>query len=135
MRGDMIVARSQMLKELIASSNPLLGFAVAKLEEVALKQAQAEREGRLLEIRAAHQRRAINSPAEAAEALKEAVELKLARMLASPEEVDLKTVKDIKEALALIAAMQPQDKGQAGPGQGLTADQVDTIRNRILGDG
>lgn len=135
MRGDMIMARSQMLKELIASGNPLLGFAVAKLEEVALKQAQAEREGRLLEIKAARQRRAINSPAEAAEALKEAVELKLARMLASPEEVDLKTVKDIKEALALIAAMQPQDKGQAGPGQGLTADQVDTIRNRILGDG
>lgn len=130
-RADTVLARSAMLKELIADRNPAVGFAVAKLEELALKQAQAQREGKALEaMTAATARREINTPAEAAAALKEAIELKLARLLSSPEDVDLKAVKAIKDAMELIGQMEPKAKGQ---GKGLSPESIQRIQREILG--
>lgn len=136
-RADTILARSEMLKELIEERNPVVGFAVAKLEELALKQAQAEREGKALEAMAAAKtkRREIHTPADAAAALKDAVEMKLARLLASPEDVDMKAVKAVKDALELIKEMQPKDSDKGQGDRGLSAEMVDTFRRKLLGDG
>ena len=132
-RADTVLARSEMLKELIDSKNPIVGFAVAKLEELALKQAQAERERKAGQAAAAKpQMREIHTPADAAAALKEAVELKLSRLLASPEDVDLKAVKDVKEALAMIETMQA-GKSKPKKSGGLSAAQAEEIRRKILG--
>jgi hypothetical protein len=73
-----------MLKELISSKNPIVGFAVAKLEDLAIKQAQFERESRQIEAQATPQIREINSPADAAVALKEAIEIKLGQAAGKP---------------------------------------------------
>lgn len=131
-RADTVLARSAMLKELIEERNPAVGFAVAKLEELALKQAQAQREGRAIEEATAAPRRAINNAAEAAAALREAIELKLARLLSSPEEVDLKAVKAIKDAMELIGQMEPKTKG-AAQGKGLSPESIQRIQREILG--
>ncbi len=131
-RADTIMARSQMLKELLASRNPLVGFAVAKLESLALEQAKAAREGRQAEARTQIQRRRISTPAEAAAALQEAIEIKLGRLLAEPNEVDLKAVKDIKAALAMLDELRPKDADKKSR-KGLSAAQVELIRDKILG--
>ena len=57
MRADIVLARAAMIKELLEERNPIVGFAVAKLEELALKQAQAEREGKLAQAQAQAKRR------------------------------------------------------------------------------
>ena len=131
-RADTVLARSEMLKELIAGRNPVVGFAVAKLEELALKQAEAERQRKQTEAAPQPQMREIHTQADAAAALKEAVEIKLARLLASPEDVDLKAVKDVKEALAMIETMQAGSSKPKKSG-GLSAAQADEIRRKILG--
>jgi transposase-like protein len=134
MKADIVLARAGMIKELLDSRDPMIGFAVAKLEDMALKHAQAERDGQIQAAKSTPKPRQITSQADAAQALQEAVEIKLGRMLADPAEVDLKTVKGIKDALSLVAEMQPKENNNA-TNKGLTADQVETIRNRILGDG
>jgi hypothetical protein len=132
MRADIVLARSAMIKELLADRNPIVGFAVAKLEELALKQAEAERQGKLHQAQAAPPRREIETNADAYAALKEAVEIKLGKLLASPDDVDLKAVKQVKEALALLKDLEPEQEKPKGA-KGLTAEQVDVIRNKILG--
>lgn len=134
-RADTILARSQMLKQVLATSNPLAAFAVEKLERLAMEQAEAEREGRAAQAREEQAgRRRINGPADAAAALREAIEIKLSRILASPADVDLKAVKDLKAALDAVAEFdaQSQDKKAKG-GKGLSAEQAELIRKRILG--
>ena len=130
-RADTVLARSAMLKELIEERNPVVGFAVAKLEELALKQAEAERQGRLQETQAAETRREINTPADAAAALKEAIEIKLGRLLASPQDVDMKAIREIKEALDFIKSLEPA--AGKNTGKGLTAETVEAFRNKLLG--
>ncbi|MCB2186953.1 MAG: hypothetical protein KQJ78_11080 [Deltaproteobacteria bacterium] len=133
-RADTILARSVMLKELIAGRHPLVGFAVAKLEELALKQAQAEREGRAQEAQAAAARQPITTKAEAAAAMQEAIERKLARLLADPGEVDLRAIKGIKDALALLDEMRPakDSEGDAGK-KGISAETLAKIQSQVLG--
>jgi len=130
-RADTVMARAAMLKELLKSRNPLVGFAVAKLEQLALEQAKAAREGRVAEARAKPRRR-ISSPAEAADALQEAIEIKLGRLLADPGEVDLKAIKDIKAALAMLEELRPQGTDKKAR-KGLSAADVELLRRKILG--
>ena len=131
---DTVLARSELLKELIAEKNPVVGFAVAKLEELALKQAAAAREGRALEAAEAAKtkRREITTKADAVEALQEAVELKLARLLASPEDLTPKDVKGIKETFELIKEMQPKDSDKDGK-KGVSRATIERIEKEILG--
>jgi len=131
-RADTIMARSEMLKELLESRSPLVGFAVAKLESLALDQAKAAREGRLAEAQAQIQRRRISTPADAAVALQEAIEIKLGRLLADPSDVDLKAIKDIKAALAMLDELRPKGAGKTSR-KGLSAADVELIRDKILG--
>lgn len=130
MRADIVLARAGMIKELLADRNPIVGFAVAKLEELALKQAEAERQGKLAQAEAAPPR-VIETPADAYGALKEAVEAKLGKLLADPGEVDLKAIKDVKEALRLLEDLRPKEGKKKT--KGLSAADVELIRKKILG--
>lgn len=133
MRGDLVLARAKLIKDLLVDGDPVVGFAVAKLEDLALKQAAAQRERRQL-AQALAPRREINTPADTADALKEAVEIKLGRLLSQPDDVDLKAVKNIKEALELIDIMEAKDD-KPKSGKGLTAEEAEEIRKNILGGG
>jgi hypothetical protein len=132
LRADTILARSEMVKLLRDTKDPMVGFAVAKLEELALKQAQAERQGKLLQVQAAPPRREIKTDADAYEALQEAIEYKLGAMLFEPSDLDAKSVKDILGLMGLLKELKPKEKKGKGA-KGLTAEQVDAIRNKILG--
>jgi hypothetical protein len=84
------------------------------------------------------QSREITTPAEAVAALTEVVEIKLNRMLAQPETLQLAQLKDLKQTMELIGQMkdkydpdQSEDEGQAKGG--LSDEAADMIRREILG--
>lgn len=135
LRFDTILARSAMLKELIETKNPQVGFAVAGLEGLALKQAEAAKAGKLLEAAAQGKLREIRTNEDAVAALKEAVELKLNRLLHSPEDLDFKAVADVRKALELIREMTPKDAEEADAGRtkGLSAEAAQEIIDKVLG--
>ena len=134
-RADLVLARSAMLKKLIDEQDAQTGFAVASLEGLALKQAEAVRTGRAVQAqRDAGQRRKIKTPEDAAVALQEAVERKLAVMLADPNQVDFKAVKNIMEALNAVASLRSKDAEAATTvrDKGLSVNTAEQILNKIL---
>jgi hypothetical protein len=80
--------------------------------------------------------RPITTAAEAVEALREAVELKLNRML-SGDGVDLSAVRDLQKALELIETMRARHQAETGEKVvkkgGISAEGANQIRARILG--
>jgi hypothetical protein len=135
LRFDTILARSAMLKELIETKNPQVGFAVAGLEGLALKQAEAAKAGKLPEAAAQGRLREIRTNDDAVAALKEAVELKINRLLASPEDLDDKAVAGVLKALKLIREVEPKeaDTVDTARTKGLSAEAVQEIIDKVLG--
>lgn len=132
LRADKVLARSAMVKALIENKRSDTGFAVAALEAMALKEAEAARKGEAL---AAAQSAAptlrIESPADAAKALEDAVNRKLAGLLAEPAGVNFAALRDIKQCLDLLTTLKP--KADAVPtGKALSVENAQAIRN-ILG--
>jgi len=116
LKADTILARSVMLKKLIQSKDAQTGFAVASLESLAMRQAEAAKAGQLLETAAQGKLREIRTPEEAVAALEEAVELKLNRLLQSLEDLDFRAVQDVAKAMELVAGMKPKaDEKRDGP--------------------
>lgn len=137
LRADTILARSAMLKKLINSKDAQTGFAVAALESLAMKQAEAARAGKLLEAAAASELREIRSQEDAATALEDAVRLRLNQLLQSPEDLDFRAVRDIRQALELVREMKP--KAEVGPdtgrAKGLSNEAAQAIIDKVLGKG
>lgn len=133
LRADTILARSAMLKKLIESKDPQTGFAVASLESLAMRQADAARAQKLMTAVQQNDLREIRTSADAVAALEEAVELKLNRLLQSPEDLDFKAVQDVKKAMALIAEMKPRNKKENSAPKQLDQDSLNAIREQVYG--
>lgn len=135
-RADFVLARSKMLKALIESKDAQTGFAVASLEGLALKQAEAIRQGRQAEsiaTVAVKPLREIKSQADIVDALEEALNLRTARILSDPSLVDLKTVRELQQAIELVQGLRKgADKG-AKRQKGLTPETAESMRRQILG--
>lgn len=137
-RADFLLARSKMLKALIRGQDAQVGFAVASLESLAMKQAEAIRQGRQVEnaaAAAARPLREIKTDADAVAALEEALSIRLNQILADPARVDLKTVRELQQAIDLVQGMR---KGAAKGEQrkkGLSPEIAEAVRNQILGVG
>lgn len=106
LQADTIIARSAMLKKLISSKDPQVGFAVSSLESLAMKQAEAARAQKLMSAAAQNELREIRTQEDAVAALEEAVELKLNRLLQSPDDLDFKAVQDVRKAMELVGKMK-----------------------------
>jgi transposase-like protein len=137
-RADFVLARSRMLKALLESKDAQTGFAVASLEGLAMKQAEALRQGRQVEnaaAAAARPLREIKTDADAVSALEEALSIRLNQILADPARVDLKTVRELQQAIDLVQGMR---KGAAKGEQrkkGLSPEMAEAVRSQILGVG
>jgi DNA-binding transcriptional regulator YiaG len=78
--------------------------------------------------------REITTPAEAVAALTEVVEIKLNRMLAQPETLQLAQIKDLKQTMELISQMKDKfDPDQEGDDKKriLDADAIKRIREQV----
>jgi transposase-like protein len=135
-RADFILARSRMLKALMENKDAQTGFAVASLEGLAMKQAEAVRQGRHLENAAAiavQPLREIRTEADAVAALEEALNIRMGRILANPSLVDLKTVRELQQAMALVQGMRKGEAKGAARKKGLTPETTEAMRRKILG--
>lgn len=131
-RANFVLGRSSMLQKLLDAQDAQSAFAVASLEKLAMEQAKAAREGGT-----AHEinpGKPIETMADAAEALHQAVQQKLALLLSDPGQVDFKAVQDIRKAMELVQAMTPvEESGQAAKAKGLTPERAEEFRKQILG--
>ena len=130
-RFDTYLARQKMLNQVIEGGGALDAFAVAKLETLSLEQARFRRE---TETPAPPLAVSLETQAQAAALLEEALGRKLAALLAEPARLDLKTIRDLREALKLVAEMRgPAEEGKTATA-GLTPETEARIK-RILKEG
>lgn len=135
--ADTILARAKLIKALLNDPDPQMGFAVSSMESLAMKQAEAARAGRMAEATARFKLRAIRTKEDAIEAMKEAAELKLNRMLSNPSELDFKAVQDVKRSMEFIASMEANlnagTEDEKDKTKGISLETADQIRRDILG--
>jgi transposase-like protein len=127
LRADTILARSAMLKKLIVSKDAQTGFAVSALESLALRQAEAARAQKLMNAAKQHELRPIRTQEDAVAALAEAVELKLNRLLHSPEDVDFRAVQDVQKAMELVAELQGSVGKGNDDGRGVQSRNIEAM--------
>lgn len=130
--ANTVLARHKLLKSLVDKPDPQMGFAVSSLETLAMKQAEAARAGRLAESAAKFELREIRTKEGAIEAMKEAAEMKLNRMLANPGELDFKAVQDVKKVMDYVAQLETEGQSKRKSTGGLSAE-VDRKIQELLG--
>ncbi len=134
-KRNTVLLRAKLIENCLNTLGAMDAFAVAKLEEMALKAADmAERTREDVLKPHVTPLRTITTDDDAVAALEEAVAMKLNGMLANPGQVDFRAVQDVKKALDLVrdlrAAAAPQGRGKS---KGLSPETADQIRREILG--
>lgn len=135
-RADKVLARSKMLKALLEKQDAQTSFAVASLESLALKEAEAARLG--ITLQQAQQDAAVSvavsRPEDVTKILRQAVEQKLGLLLSRPENIDLKAVQEVQKTLALISDMEAAQPKNKPIGKGMTAELINKIEAAMRGD-
>lgn len=132
-RRDTVKLRAGLLKKALDSKEPQDVYAFAAIERVEA----SRKSGSVDHVPVSQEKlKSIQTPQDAVSALQEVVELKLNRLLASPEAMKLSEISELKKALEMIAGMQarinPEEKEDAKEG-GLSDETADEIRRQILG--
>lgn len=134
-RADTIRLRAKLISNCLTSMQAMDAFAVAKMEEVAIKAAELA-DKRAEAAPPAFPMREIATESDAVAALEEAVGLRLNAMLASPDKVTLSALREVKQVLDLLkdmrAAVGAAKDGKPARERGLTAATADQIR-AVLG--
>lgn len=134
-RLDTIRLRAKLITNCLISLNAMDAFAVAKMEEMAIKASEVAAQRQPASPPPA--RREIRTDADAIAALDEAVSLRLSAMLADPGQVSLSAIKEVKAVLDLLRDMRAA-AGAAGEKEpeedrGLSASTADRIRALLGG--
>lgn len=132
-KRDTVKLRAKLLKTALDSGDPQSVYAFAAIEKaVAGKKSEDP-----VQAVAPEKLKDINTPADAIDALKEVVNLKLNKMLAQPDSLQLSQVKDLKQTMELIDQMTakyaPEAENQNKVEGGLSDEAVEMIRRQILG--
>lgn len=137
-RKDTIKLRAKLIENCLNSMQAMDAFAVAKMEEMALKATElADKRAEALPATAPPMRE-IATEADAVAALEEAVGLRLNTMLASPDKVTLAALREVKQVLDLLkdmraAAGAAAKNGAADLESGITAATAERIRELLGG--
>jgi len=135
-RVDTIRLRAKLINNCLDSMQAMDAFAVAKMEEVAIKAAElADKRAEAAPPPVAL--REIVTEADAVAALEEAVGLRLNAMLASPDKVTLTALREVKQVLDLLkdmrsAAGEAAKDGAPAKDRGVSAATADRLR-AVLG--
>lgn len=127
LQADTIMARSVMLKKLIENKDAQTSFAVASLESLAMKQAEAARAQKLMSAARENELHPIRTQQDAVAALEKAVELKLNRLLQSPEELDFRTVQDVRKAMELVKELKDSKVKNNDDGRGVQGGNIEAM--------
>lgn len=138
-RVNIIRSRKAALEQLLAASEPKeaapMAFAVASLENLALKREELAAAGKIPGV-SRTVRRKIVSRADAIAALRDAVEEKINRALGDPGAISSASVQDIKRCLELVgeleAGLPKESEAEESRKRGLSGDMAQSIY-RALG--
>lgn len=128
-KRNTVLLRKKLIQQAMQSLDPQHVYAVARLEAAAkgrAEEAQAPPEG---------EPRSIATAQDAIDALQEAVESKINRMLAHPEAIKLAAIRDMKKVFELIDEMKAKytDKPEEARRRGLSDEVADQVKQKILG--
>jgi len=127
-RVNTIRLRAELIKNCLETLAPMDAFAVAKIEDIAIKAQGLKQEKTPKEVKI----REIKTREDAVAALSEAIEIRLNQLLSLPEQLDFKALKDLRQAIELVEEMKPDKDGKIRK-QGLTPEMADQFRKQILG--
>lgn len=138
-RFNTIMGRKAILERLLEAGDgkeaAQAAFAVASLENLALKRAELAASGKIPSYAEPEARPVISTRADAVAALKQAVEGKLGMALADPSKITAATVQDIKRCLDLLgeleAGLPRDDAGEQERRRGLSIDMAQHICKAI----
>ncbi len=130
-RFDTYKARAKMLSKVIDGGGALDAFAVAKLETMVIEQARFKNE--LAQDKATPPVK-IESPAQAAELLENPLAVKMGSLLAAPETLNLKVIKEYREALDLLTEMRGRAANEGTKPGGLSPEAEEKIKAILKGD-
>ena len=127
LRANKVLARAKAVKAFLDKPKADMAFAVASLETLALKEAEAARQNAIRnDSRDLPMEISVNTPAEAIAALRKAVERKLALLLARPADVDFKAVQEVQKCLELVGRLE------AAQGAGAEKDKPKALTEENL---
>lgn len=132
-RRNTTLLRQRLIEKALETLEPPLVNAIARMETSANR--ERARDAEQVPCVPDEEKRVIETPQEAAAALREVVEKKLNALLSQPDTVSLKVVKELAGAIRLLDSMKPAQRAEtpaAGP-SGLSTDAADEIRRKILG--
>lgn len=128
-RRNTVILRQKLIKAAMESLDPQAVYAVARLESATRSAKSAPAEDRPVAIA-----KPIESPADAVDALKSAVEQKINLLLSKPGSIDLKAIKDLKAALELLGRMESEASSETDAEtktKTLTPERVREIRDQL----
>lgn len=136
-KRNRILLTSQHLAQCLKNlDNPMQIYAAARLQEIQLKAEELAVKGlgRPAAMPSpAAPARDIATPDDAAQALEEAIKLKLGRMLSDPAQVDLAAVKNVRQALDLIGDLRRQASAGGERPHTLDPETLRIIKEQIYG--
>lgn len=127
-----VLAKLEFIKNAMTTLDPQKAYAFSSLEN-ATKALEGKPAGESTQPAAAVQTREIQTPHDAIKALDEAISFKLNLMLSNPEAVNLKAVKDLKDAMILVDELKTRYRGKEDRGKGLSDETVKEFRGKLLG--
>lgn len=138
-RFNTVMGRKAILERLLEAGDgkeaAQAAFAVASLENLALKRAELAASGKIPSYAEPAARPVIATRADAVAALKQAIEGKLGLALADPGKITAATVQDIKRCLELLGELEaglPKDEaGEQERRRGLSSDMAQHICKAI----
>lgn len=125
-------ARATMIAKVVDQGGALDAFAVAKLETLVMDQARFKAEQAQIEAPAAPVK--FENASQAAALLENALERKLGGLLSAPETIDLKAVKEVRDAFALLSEMRGKADSESEKQKGLTLETEAKIKKILAGD-
>jgi len=133
-KRDTVMLRAKLLKTALGSGDPQSVYAFAAIEKAVTS---GKKSANPVPVSMPEKLKNINTPADAVDALQEVVELKLNKMLAQPDILQLSQVKELKQTMELIDQMKvkynPDAVDDTVVEGGLSDEAADMIRQQILG--
>ena len=140
-RFNTVMGRKVLLERLLEAEDgkeaSQTAFAVASLENIALKRAELAAAGKIQTYTEPAAGPQVRTRADAIDALKRAIESRLGMALADPRQITAALVQDIKRCLELLSELEaslPKNQKEAdeAKGKALSAESAKTLRD-ILG--
>lgn len=133
-RINRVLAHEKSLSTYLKSGQAQDAFAIAAIESAVQKAAEAAIKRQGESASETVNLREIRSEKDAVTALEEAVQIKLNSLLANPGGISFAAVKDIRQAMTLIAEMkakaEPDEKGKRI--KGLSPETAEMMRKKLL---